>query len=42
MENDIEKMAIIGIVALKSEEGPCVVEPKKVVSVFVKDIKSDR
>ena len=37
----IEKMAIAGIVDLKSEEGPYVVELKKKVSVFVKDIKSD-
>ena len=42
MENNIEKMAIAGIVDLKSEEGPYVVELKKEVSVFVKDIKSDR
>ena len=35
-------MAIAGIVALKSEEGPYVVELKKEVSVFVKDIKNDR
>ena len=31
----IEKMAIAGIVDLKSEEGPYVVELKKEVSVFV-------
>jgi len=37
----IEKMAIAGIVDLSSEEGPYVVELKKEVSVFVKDIKSD-
>ena len=38
----IEKMAIAGIVDLKSEEGAYVVELKKKVSVFVKNIKSDR
>ena len=37
----IEKMAIAGIVDLRKEEGQYVVELKKVVSVFVKDIKSE-
>ena len=38
----IEKMAIAGIVDLKREEGPYVVELKKEVRVFVKDIKSEK
>ena len=38
----IEKMAIAGIVDLSSEEGPYIVELKKEVSVFVKDIKSEK
>ena len=38
----IEKMAIAGIVDLSSEEGPYVVELKKEVRVFVKDIKSEK
>ena len=38
----IEKMAIAGIVDLSSEEGPYVVELKKEVRGFIKDIKRDR
>ena len=38
----IEKMAITGIVELSSEEGAYVVELKKEVRVFVKDIKSEK